>query len=200
MCSTTWVSSRRQLAAEELERLVERTPTSAACAPAPGRVARGAGTPRGGRGRVPGRVGARSPTSWTRSSGSRGCSGFGSIARAPSRSTRGPRPSARPSTAPTGSARVPRCARRNRGRPSRTRARRGARSASAIARSASRRRCSGWTAARTPITPLERAIAIEPAMDDGCYVLGRAYQAAGRHRSAQRAFATVERLRTERPR
>ena len=30
------------------------------------------------------------------------------------------------------------------------------------------------------IVPLERAVAIEPAMDDGWYVLGRAYQAAGR--------------------
>ena len=50
------------------------------------------------------------------------------------------------------------------------------------------------------ITPLERAVAIEPAMDDGWYVLGRAYQAAGRADQAQRAFATVERLRTERPR
>ena len=50
------------------------------------------------------------------------------------------------------------------------------------------------------IPPLERAVAIEPAMDDGWYVLGRAYQAAGRADQAQRAFATVERLRTEHPR
>ncbi len=50
------------------------------------------------------------------------------------------------------------------------------------------------------IAPLERAVAIEPAMDDGWYVLGRAYQAAGRPEQAQRAFATVERLRSEKPR
>jgi predicted Zn-dependent protease len=50
------------------------------------------------------------------------------------------------------------------------------------------------------IVPLERAVAIEPAMDDGWYVLGRAYQAAGRREQAQQAFATVERLRTEKPR
>jgi predicted Zn-dependent protease len=50
------------------------------------------------------------------------------------------------------------------------------------------------------IVPLERAVAIEPAMDDGWYVLGRACQAAGRPEQAQRAFATVERLRAEKPR
>jgi tetratricopeptide (TPR) repeat protein len=50
------------------------------------------------------------------------------------------------------------------------------------------------------IGPLERAVAIEPAMDDGWYVLGRAYQAAGMREQAQRAFATVERLRAETPR
>ena len=50
------------------------------------------------------------------------------------------------------------------------------------------------------IVPLERAVAIEPAMDDGWYVLGRAYQAAGRRDRAQHAFATVERLRAETPR
>ncbi len=50
------------------------------------------------------------------------------------------------------------------------------------------------------IVPLERAVAIEPAMDDGWYVLGRAYQAAGRREQAQRAFATVQRLRAEKPR
>ena len=50
------------------------------------------------------------------------------------------------------------------------------------------------------IVPLERAVAIEPAMDDGWYVLGRALQAAGRSDQAQRAFATVERLRAEKPR
>jgi predicted Zn-dependent protease len=50
------------------------------------------------------------------------------------------------------------------------------------------------------IVPLERAVAIEPAMDDGWYVLGRACQAAGRSEQAQRAFATVERLRAEKPR
>ena len=58
----------------------------------------------------------------------------------------------------------------------------------------------GLNRAAAAITPLERAVAIEPAMDDGWYVLGRAYQAAGRTDQAQRAFATVERLRTERPR
>ncbi len=58
----------------------------------------------------------------------------------------------------------------------------------------------GLNRAAEAITPLERAVAIEPAMDDGWYVLGRAYQAAGRTDQAQRAFATVERLRTERPR
>ena len=58
----------------------------------------------------------------------------------------------------------------------------------------------GLNRAAEAITPLERAVAIEPAMDDGWYVLGRAYQAAGRADQAQRAFATVERLRTERPR
>ena len=47
---------------------------------------------------------------------------------------------------------------------------------------------------------LERAVAIEPAMDDGWYVLGRAYQTAGRREQAQHAFATVERLRAEKPR
>jgi tetratricopeptide (TPR) repeat protein len=50
------------------------------------------------------------------------------------------------------------------------------------------------------IVPLERAVAVEPVMDDGWYVLGRAYQAAGRSEQAQRAFATVERLRAEKPR
>ena len=50
------------------------------------------------------------------------------------------------------------------------------------------------------IAPLQRAVAIEPAMDDGWSVLGRAYQAAGRPEQAQRAFATVERLRSEKPR
>jgi tetratricopeptide (TPR) repeat protein len=50
------------------------------------------------------------------------------------------------------------------------------------------------------IAPLERAVAIEPGMDDGWYVLGRAYQGAGRRDEAQRAFATVERLRSEKPR
>ncbi len=50
------------------------------------------------------------------------------------------------------------------------------------------------------IVPLERAVDIEPAMDDGWYVLGRAYQLAGRREQAQRAFATVERLRAEKPR
>jgi tetratricopeptide (TPR) repeat protein len=58
----------------------------------------------------------------------------------------------------------------------------------------------GLNRAAEAIAPLERAVAIEPAMDDGWYVLGRAYQAAGRADQAQRAFATVERLRTERPR
>jgi predicted Zn-dependent protease len=58
----------------------------------------------------------------------------------------------------------------------------------------------GLNRAAEAITRLERAVAIEPAMDDGWYVLGRAYQAAGRTDQAQRAFATVERLRTERPR
>ena len=58
----------------------------------------------------------------------------------------------------------------------------------------------GLNRAAEAITPLERAVAIEPAMDDGWYVLGRAYQAAGRTGQAQQAFATVERLRTERPR
>jgi len=58
----------------------------------------------------------------------------------------------------------------------------------------------GLNRAAEAITPLERAVAIEPAMDDGWYVLGRAYQAAGRTGEAQQAFATVERLRTERPR
>ena len=58
----------------------------------------------------------------------------------------------------------------------------------------------GLNRAAAAITPLEQAVAIEPAMDDGWYVLGRAYQAAGRVDQAQRAFATVERLRTERPR
>ena len=58
----------------------------------------------------------------------------------------------------------------------------------------------GLNRAADAIVPLERAVAIEPAMDDGWYVLGRAYQAAGRTGQAQQAFATVERLRTERPR
>jgi tetratricopeptide (TPR) repeat protein len=58
----------------------------------------------------------------------------------------------------------------------------------------------GLNRAAAAIAPLERAVAIEPAMDDGWYVLGRAYQGAGRTDQAQRAFATVERLRTERPR
>ena len=50
------------------------------------------------------------------------------------------------------------------------------------------------------VGPLEQAVAIEPAMDDGWYVLGRAYQAAGHGEQARRAFATVERLRQERAR
>jgi cytochrome c-type biogenesis protein CcmH/NrfG len=58
----------------------------------------------------------------------------------------------------------------------------------------------GLNRAADAIVPLERAVAIEPSMDDGWYVLGRAYQAAGRTGQAQQAFATVERLRTERPR
>jgi tetratricopeptide (TPR) repeat protein len=58
----------------------------------------------------------------------------------------------------------------------------------------------GLNRAADAIAPLERAVAIEPAMDDGWYVLGRAYQAAGRSDQAQRAFATVERLRSDRPR
>jgi tetratricopeptide (TPR) repeat protein len=58
----------------------------------------------------------------------------------------------------------------------------------------------GLNRAAEAIVPLERAVAIEPVMDDGWYVLGRAYQAAGRPELAQRAFATVERLRAEKPR
>jgi len=58
----------------------------------------------------------------------------------------------------------------------------------------------GLNRASEALVPLERAVAIEPAMDDGWYVLGRAYQAAGRREQAQRAFATVERLRAEKPR
>jgi len=58
----------------------------------------------------------------------------------------------------------------------------------------------GLNRAVEAIVPLERAVAIEPVMDDGWYVLGRAYQAAGRPEPAQRAFATVERLRAEKPR
>lgn len=58
----------------------------------------------------------------------------------------------------------------------------------------------GRNRAAEAIVPLERAVAIEPAMDDGWYVLGRAYQAAGRREQAQQAFATVERLRAEKPR
>lgn len=58
----------------------------------------------------------------------------------------------------------------------------------------------GLDRAGEAMVPLERAVAIEPAMDDGWYVLGRAYQAAGRPEQAQRAFATVERLRAEKPR
>lgn len=58
----------------------------------------------------------------------------------------------------------------------------------------------GLSRASEAIVPLERAVAIEPGMDDAWYVLGRAYQAAGRGEQAQRAFATVARLRTETPR
>ena len=58
----------------------------------------------------------------------------------------------------------------------------------------------GLNRASEAIAPLERAVAIEPAMDDGWYVLGRAYQVAGRPEQARRAFATVERLRAEKPR
>ena len=45
---------------------------------------------------------------------------------------------------------------------------------------------------------LKRAVAMEPAMDEGWYVLARAHQAAGQRADAERAFAAVERLRRER--
>ena len=64
----------------------------------------------------------------------------------------------------------------------------------------------GLNRAAEAITPLERAVAIEPAMDDGWYVLGRAYQAAGRRRPGaarvchRRAAADGAAAMTARPR
>lgn len=47
------------------------------------------------------------------------------------------------------------------------------------------------------IPQLERAIALDPAMDDAWFVLGRAAAAAGQPDDAKRAFAMVEQLRRE---
>lgn len=49
------------------------------------------------------------------------------------------------------------------------------------------------------IASLQRALALEPAMTEGWYLLGRAQQAAGNAAAAQEAFARAEQLRTGLP-
>jgi tetratricopeptide (TPR) repeat protein len=54
----------------------------------------------------------------------------------------------------------------------------------------------GLTRTTEAIAALQRAIALEPAMGEAWYLLGRAQQASGNRAAAQEAFARAEQLRT----
>ena len=62
------------------------------------------------------------------------------------------------------------------------------------------RRCSGLNRPADAIAALQRAVALEPAMGEAWYLLGRAQQASGNRAAAQEAFARAEQLRTGRRR